>query len=192
MIRRLIGIAAIVSLFLGVGVLAWWVRSYFSTDCLILQRGHQYRLTSNRGSVSAVVCSCYTVPMGTQPPYPAEKRWPEYGKTWEFTWERGESWQDSSAPRFPGVRIGAWTGGGSGDLGVMAVESGYEVRLPHWMLAFPLLAAGLIWLRRASVRRHRLRAAAGLCVHCGYDLRASRDRCPECGTPVSRKPEAIA
>lgn len=187
MIRRLIGIAAVASLVLGVVVSAWWVRSYFARDSLILQRGRQYRLTSSRGSVSAVVCSCYTVPVGTLPPFPSEKRWPEYSETWEFTWKHGESWPDPSAPRFPGVRIGTWTGGGEGDLGVMAVDSGYEARLPHWMLAFPLLIAGLIWVRRMSAGRHRLRALGGLCLQCGYDLRASKDRCPECGTPIPAK-----
>jgi len=71
-----------------------------------------------------------------------------------------------------------------GDLGVEAVDSGYELRLPHWLLALPLSMIGLIWLRGSLVRRRRKRTGNGLCVHCGYDLRASKDRCPECGTPI--------
>jgi hypothetical protein len=51
-------------------------------------------------------------------------------------------------------------------------------------LAGPLTATAL---RRWAVRRNR--RANGLCLSCGYDLRASLERCPECGT-FSESPRA--
>lgn len=38
-------------------------------------------------------------------------------------------------------------------------------------------------VRRRKGRRQS-RIDAGLCEHCGYDLRASTNCCPECGTPI--------
>jgi hypothetical protein len=56
--------------------------------------------------------------------------------------------------------------------------------VPYWPLlcAFGLLP--LLRLRAWHLRRRR--SSAGLCPLCGYDLRATPGRCPECGaTPVT-------
>jgi len=56
--------------------------------------------------------------------------------------------------------------------------------LPCWLLTIVTGAWPLANLTRLIYRqsRRRRRALAGCCVRCGYDLRASPDRCPECGT----------
>lgn len=53
--------------------------------------------------------------------------------------------------------------------------------LPFW-LALPFtLPVAAIW--RIAIARSRGRRF-GHCSACGYDLRASRGRCPECGMPI--------
>jgi hypothetical protein len=57
------------------------------------------------------------------------------------------------------------------------------VTAPCWAFAAPF-AVMPMWVaaRRYALRR---RKRAGRCVVCGYDLRASPDRCPECGRPAT-------
>ena len=53
-----------------------------------------------------------------------------------------------------------------------------------WPVALVTSLVPIAWLRW---RRRRLRDL-GLCPACGYDLRATPDRCPECGTvPTARQ-----
>jgi hypothetical protein len=82
------------------------------------------------------------------------------------------------------------------DGGTSALASGAVVRrrhivVPLWLPAWALAMPPAVALQRYRVRRRRLRE--GLCLGCGYDLRASADRCPECGQaapPPVRAPAA--
>ena len=56
----------------------------------------------------------------------------------------------------------------------------YGLLVPHWFVATLTAVSPAAWLW-AHVRRRR-RIVRGLCPACGYDLRASPARCPECGT----------
>jgi hypothetical protein len=60
-----------------------------------------------------------------------------------------------------------------------------------WLVASLLSLLPLIsGVRGLAVVRKKLRAArVGTCSGCGYDLRATPDRCPECGNAVPKKTE---
>jgi hypothetical protein len=51
---------------------------------------------------------------------------------------------------------------------------------PIWIFAIALGLLPLGWLIARVTLGHR-RQSAGLCRHCGYDLRGAGARCPECG-----------
>lgn len=77
---------------------------------------------------------------------------------------------------------GLIVGGAQFPLGSGGMVRERIIAIPIWPIvlitAVPAIFAHrrrVVWLRRS--RR-------GLCVACGYDLRESSDRCPECGKPI--------
>jgi hypothetical protein len=59
-------------------------------------------------------------------------------------------------------------------------------RFRYGPVACVLVILGLLPLLLVSrrVTRKQGLVRSGYCGNCGYDLRASTDRCPECGTPT--------
>lgn len=60
-----------------------------------------------------------------------------------------------------------------------AVIFSLSVRSLALITALPPAAVAITRRRRRGLERHR--CESGLCPRCGYDLRASPQRCPECG-----------
>jgi hypothetical protein len=87
-------------------------------------------------------------------------------------------------------RHAAGIGYGSVDLNEpeMLRSSIRVLMIPHAYVGilFALLPAAAATRALRRRQRRRLRQQSGLCPHCGYDLRATPTRCPECGATPAR------
>lgn len=87
-----------------------------------------------------------------------------------FSWRRGNGILDDR-PRsvFPGLLIN-WQDSARSEWHNRGIAI-------HWVLLTALAAV----VPLVSIVRRRKRVNRGLCAACGYDLRATLARCPECG-----------
>lgn len=81
------------------------------------------------------------------------------------------------------------------DVGANVIGDG-ENRFLGLLIVTPIWAPMLLCAAVSSVPvvraiRRRRRITRGLCVRCGYDLRASPECCPECGTSAVREQTSV-
>jgi hypothetical protein len=117
---------------------------------------------------------------------------PDSDSIWQLTaWHAKGVLQDLQSEFLMGVTKFRWRAG------TMPLRRGLLAEEHFWIsYAFPTVlfaVAPAAWLRRFVRRRAAIKT--GHCQHCGYDLRASPGRCPECGTipasPVAAIPSSV-
>src|SRR5947207_11639389 len=151
--RRLFACMTILSLLLCLGSIALSLRKHWRIDELTFSSKRQtFGFVSDYHSLAVV---------------------------WETDYEAGTGFHYLTfrADRHPGPDV--WAGFGCKFQTVQKTQ--FRLLLaPHWFVS--LLFALLPAQRLRSHLRTRRRKSLGQCLQCGYDLRASPDRCPECGT----------
>jgi hypothetical protein len=162
-----------------------WVRSYFVADAFYRKVGLDFaRLTLGSGRIAVLrEVSPFT-----------RWRYADRGPWWHDTLrpaDLGRSPATLGADRWdvalPGFSHAARTT--SFDLDSAEAAARHPVSISKQLtvvhLVYPTATfalAPLAWLAGYRKRRRRAaRARGGLCASCGYDLRASAGRCPECG-----------
>lgn len=178
---------ASVSLLICVGMAVLWIRSYFAYDDLLYKSSIAAHAGERRTGVeSQAGFLIFYHSVNDQGFTSSGIREVGYWITYSAALEPGlPSPLDAVDHRFAGFGYKSEViAGRSG--GVRTAYNNTQVMIPFWFLValFSLVPARWMWRRR----RDRSRRRAGSCRHCGYDLRATPDRCPECGHQVPERP----
>src|SRR5687768_5765821 len=146
------------SLLLFVAVVVLWVRSYFVAEIVRTQtKAHFYAAGSVRGGLAFVRLSTSGQPAPPLHWYEAEPPWDAIADLRANTVRRVEALGFGHFAGYP------------------PLTSYRALVVPLWFPSLLSLMLPLLW----TWTRWRTPPAPGLCPSCGYDLRATPDRCPE-------------
>ncbi len=191
--RRLLNLLTVLFLLLFVGVCALWVRSYARVGIVYYSFEERDGVWEHRIKAGAhferggCVVSWSDVTRDE-----ATARWMDkrhFVRDWDWTGRRTAFHYGFPTPatrypfrdpadRSPWARLGFQARRRVSDHPRQKLHD-WEVIFPHWLAAATAALPPALWLYRRRCG-HR-RGATGLCPDCGYDLRATPDRCPECG-----------
>ncbi|MDB5329652.1 MAG: hypothetical protein JWP03_803 [Phycisphaerales bacterium] len=175
MTRRLFTLALVFSLLLCIAAAGLWARSYFVRDSLRFRGTGRDRnlLSSAHGEMLAM--TFFDDPF-FEDTYAGGVRWEKDNVDDIF----GDWLLPTAVPRHAGFVYAhfqtIYLAGNGKPVNCRAVA------MPYWFPATLFAIAPLIELRKRI--RSRRTNQIGLCPKCGYDLRATPDRCPECGTAL--------
>jgi predicted RNA-binding Zn-ribbon protein involved in translation (DUF1610 family) len=168
--RRLLNVATAISLLLCAATIALWARSSWRTDRLSCAGGHAFHtLVSRHGRFGYQLLR---IPSGA--PLARELEFSSApADSMFFSGMVGDIESVHDLEQEPAVDV----------LGVELSPAMGICFVPHWLVALTLSILPLS--RVMNIARRRRRAAMShVCAGCGYDIRATPQRCPECGAVV--------
>jgi hypothetical protein len=174
-VRVLLAVLAALPLVLFVGVCVLWVQSYwypYLVDTQVVTPDGVYTRRMVVSSAGRLSFGWYRIDEDwlKLEPSPLTVTLRDYDGRTELTWGfRNRRDAEVHSREFLGFQFSQW----------QVADRQRNVRVPYWCPAAACLAPAAFAYRRR--RRRRRRMAGGLCPACGYDLRATPDRCPECG-----------
>jgi hypothetical protein len=183
MIRRLFTLLSGLSLVLGVTTCVLWVRSNASGHREWWCLGSDFTFAVYRGKIELGQVVILHTPEPAEYTAEATPEWvrsrPHQSGSWlGFAYEWGENVYESGESEMSSASIPAGQPGH-----ILGYWRTRAVAAPAWAVVGLLAVPPAFWLRQYCRTRLNARRAArqGLCPGCGYDLRASPGRCPECG-----------
>ena len=186
---------------LALSVLVLWTRSYSGSDHLTWTRAWRegegarqkwVQLVSKRGRIYLDVGRMETSGEASGPTalmtHDLISTAQRLAGRAEFQLMRDERKYPDPPPQKGAWRPIRWAEWGYSQPGLGVSTGGSSVIVYDWLAAMVFLI-GPVWWSRKRVRLWR-RMRKGLCLGCGYDLRESPERCPECGAENSA-PETL-
>jgi hypothetical protein len=191
--RRLFNALSVLSLLLFVAVLVLWGRSRdgaYDDFAYVAARGRHGFVGYHFGSSDGALMVARIRVRGGETVGTADAgfRHQRSGRPSLWSW----SFQTKMMMLRHGVQRGRW--GAVWARGVKISQRGREsingVMFPHWFAALVLAVRPAMWCYGWWRRDRRRANGSGVnhCASCGYDLRATPERCPECGAePAEQK-----
>jgi len=136
-----------------------WVRSYYGPDTVMWQSGsgRLFRVISGHGTVDFQVIA----------------HWPQVEETRYERWDPYVYYGTRYSKRILGFGMDV----------IWPEYGGRYVNVPHWFFVFCFAGMGFLFARAWWRIREK---TTGRCRVCGYDMRATPERCPECGAEAAR------
>ena len=170
---KLANMTAVLSLLLGLGTGVLWTRSYYLDEKLLWiassgsDRGYGFESALGILTLQRLVLSH---PIGPNQSIHESESITSIKRASNRDWMDQESWHGF-----------AWQNIGFAKPSAKLYGTWYELSFPYWFL---LLATSVLPCVTVYHKKQSCNMKQDVCIVCGYDLRATPDRCPECGTTV--------